>query len=216
VGHDRVEPGLPGRDAHHPAKGYVLSLAALCGAAPDRDSTACKGVAFDNTSGRSCISNGIKAIEKDARSLIQGGMMEKIARYIYLVAAWLFVIGVAVQVFLAGMVVVAVRMGWNNHISFGHMLAAPLLVMLVSLYAGRMPGRMKRLNWLLFLVYALQADVIIFLRFQVPVVSAFHPVLALVDFALGLALARAAWPLAREVHAPSRVPPELETSTNIK
>src|SRR5512142_12904 len=103
-------------------------------------------------------------------------MMEKIARYTYLVAAWLFVVGVAVQVFLAGMVVVAVRMGWTNHVSFGHMLAAPLLVMLVSLYLGRMPNRMKRLNWLLFLVYVLQADVIIFLRSQAPVVSAFHPV----------------------------------------
>ncbi len=137
--------------------------------------------------------------------------MEKISRYAYLFAAWLFLLGVSVQVFLAGMVVVALQMGWNNHISLGHFLAAPLLLMLISQYPGRLPGRVKRLTWLLFVVYALQADVIIFLRFQAPVVSALHPVLALVDFALGLALARAAWSLARQAQEPARPLPELET-----
>ena len=116
--------------------------------------------------------------------------MEKIARYIYLAAAWLFLVGVAAQVFLAGMVDVAARMGWGDHINLGHTLAAPLLVMLVTLYLGRLPGPMKRMTWLLFGVYVLQADVLIFLRSQAPLVSAFHPVLALVDFALGLALRR--------------------------
>jgi Family of unknown function (DUF6220) len=140
-------------------------------------------------------------------------MMDKITRFTYLVAAWLFLVGVAVQVFLAGMVVVALRMGWNNHISLGHFLAAPLLVMLVSQYPAHFPGRVKWLTWLLFGVYALQADVIIFLRFQAPLVSAFHPVLALVDFALGLGLARAVWPLTRQVQAPSRAPSELEKTT---
>ena len=121
--------------------------------------------------------------------------MIKISRFIYLAAAWLFMVGVVTQVFLAGMVVVAGRMSWGNHIGLGHMLSAPLLVMLVTLYLGRFPGRMKRLTWLLFGVYILQADVLIFLRLQAPLVSAFHPVLALVDFALALALARQAWSL---------------------
>jgi hypothetical protein len=103
------------------------------------------------------------------------------------------VAGVIVQVFLAGMVVVAMRMGWVNHMSLGHGLVLPLLVMLASLYLGRLPGSMKWLTWLLFGVYVLQADVLIFLRFQAPVISALHPVLALVEFALGVALARRAW-----------------------
>lgn len=129
--------------------------------------------------------------------------MEKISRYTYLFAACLFLAGVAVQVFLAGMVVVALQMGWNNHIGLGHMLAAPLLLMLISQYPGRLPRQMKGLTWLLFGVYVLQADVIIFLRFQAPVVAAFHPVLALVDVALGLALARRAWLLVRRAPAPA-------------
>ncbi|HRO91079.1 MAG TPA: hypothetical protein PLC06_11325, partial [Promineifilum sp.] len=71
-------------------------------------------------------------------------------------------------------------------------LALPLLVMLITMYIGKLPGRMKRLTWLLFLVYVLQADVLIFLRVSAPILSAFHPVLALIDFALGLMLARQA------------------------
>ncbi|MGE5601939.1 MAG: DUF6220 domain-containing protein [Nitrososphaerales archaeon] len=127
--------------------------------------------------------------------------MEKVARYIYAGAAWLFVIGVVVQVFLAGMVVVAARMGWDAHAGLGHSLAGPLLFMLISMYLGRLPGPMKRLTWLLFGAYVLQADVLIFLRAAAPVAAAFHPVMALVDFALGVMLARAALPLLRPVEA---------------
>lgn len=118
--------------------------------------------------------------------------MLKGSRFAYLVAAWLFVVGVLVQVFLAGMVVVALRMGWDNHAGLGHMLGLPLLLMLVTVYLGRFPRSMKWLTWLLFLVYIIQADVLIFMRDSLPVVAAFHPVLALVDFALGLRLATAA------------------------
>lgn len=116
----------------------------------------------------------------------------RLSRTIYTVAAWLFVAGVATQVFFAGMTVVARQWGWENHAGFGHLLAAPLLVMLVTAYLGRLPGGMKRLTWLLFAVYILQADVLIFMRASVPVLSALHPVLALADFAMGLALARQA------------------------
>jgi hypothetical protein len=122
----------------------------------------------------------------------------RIARYVYLVAAWLFVAGVLAQVFFAGMVVVANKMGWGIHTSLGHMLAGPLLFMLVTMYIGRLPGRMKRFTWGLFVVYALQADVVIFLRGDAPIISAFHPVFALVDFALGYYLAREAWALVRQ------------------
>ncbi|HEX2980975.1 MAG TPA: DUF6220 domain-containing protein [Anaerolineaceae bacterium] len=137
----------------------------------------------------------------------------KVSRYIYLTATWLFLGGVVAQVFLAGMAAVANRLSWSYHAGFGHMIAAPLLVMLISQYPARLPGRMKRLTWLLFAVYALQADVIIFLRSAAPVVSAFHPVLALFDFVLIVALARAAWPLARQVKAQLEMQPEMNPQT---
>jgi len=55
--------------------------------------------------------------------------MKRAAGYVYLIAACLFVIGVLVQVFLAGMVVVSHLISWENHVNLGHMLAAPLLLM---------------------------------------------------------------------------------------
>jgi len=127
----------------------------------------------------------------------KGRGMATTARWAYWVAAWVFLSGIVVQVFLAGMVVVAFRMSWANHIGLGHSLSLPLLVMLLTVYLGRFPASTKRLTWLLFAVYVLQADVVIFLRGQAPVIAALHPVLALVDFAMGLALARAAWTLIR-------------------
>ncbi len=69
--------------------------------------------------------------------------------------------------------------------------------MLVSQYTGRLPGPFKRLTWLLFGAYVLQADILIFMRASAPVLAALHPVLALVDFALGLTVARRALRLVR-------------------
>lgn len=40
-------------------------------------------------------------------------------RMVYAVMAWLFVVGVAVQVFFAGMAVVARQWPWSNHINLG-------------------------------------------------------------------------------------------------
>ena len=138
--------------------------------------------------------------------------MVKVSRTIYLVSAWLFLIGVTVVVFLAGMVVVALQMSWKYHITLGFFLGVPLLVMLVSQYPGSFPRKMKGLTWVLFGVYVLQAFVTVYLRAQSPVVSAFHPLLALVDFTLGLALARAAWSLVSQYQVPSHVRSGLEVS----
>jgi hypothetical protein len=138
--------------------------------------------------------------------------MVRATRFVYLVLAWLFVGGVAVQVFLAGMVVVAARMNWEEHIVLGHSLAGPLLFMLVTMHLGRLPGPVKRLTWLLFGAYILQADVVIFLRANAPVISAFHPVFALVDFALGLTLALRASAIVRQEGAASVVRPAVKTA----
>ena len=112
--------------------------------------------------------------------------MVRYSRGVYLLFVWLFIIGVLVQVFLAGMEVVSRQPGWIPHTTLGHLLSFPLVVMLVTMYLGQLPGPMKRLTWLLFVVYLLQADVLIFMRDSVPLLAAFHPVVALVDFWLGV------------------------------
>lgn len=135
--------------------------------------------------------------------------MTKISQIIYLAASSLFLIGVTLQVFLAGMVVVALQMGWADHRDLGHTLALPLVVMLVTAYLGRLPRSMKWLTWLIFGVYVIQADVIIFMRDSMPFVSAFHPVLALVDFVLATFLVYQAWILVREAREERTAPTKL-------
>lgn len=142
----------------------------------------------------------------DIKNALQGPF-----RIVFLVFAALFLVGVIIQVYLAGMVVVAGQIGWDNHISLGHTLGLPLLVMLIAAYVGRLPGRVKLLNWLLLGVYILQADIVIFMRGSAPLVSAIHPVLALVDFALGLMLVRGAWFAVRENSLVSAIPTGLQT-----
>ena len=115
-----------------------------------------------------------------------------ISRRLYQLFAWLFILGVIVQAFFAGMAVVARLSGWENHITLGHSLGLILVIMLITMYTGRLPGQMKRLTWLLFAVYFIQADVDIFLREDLPLASAIHPVIALFDFAIGWNLARRA------------------------
>lgn len=135
--------------------------------------------------------------------------MKKISRFVYLISASLFLLGVALQVFLAGMVVVALEMGWGTHVDLGHTLGLPLVVMLVTVYLGRFPSKVKWASWLLLVVYFIQADVIIFMRDSMPVVSAFHPVLALVDFVLATYLVYQAWVVIREARQEEGVPVEL-------
>jgi hypothetical protein len=117
-----------------------------------------------------------------------------LSKTLYRIFNWLFVIGVVTQVFLAGMVVVARQIGWDLHASLGHILGLPLILMLITMYTGKAGGDVKRTTWILFAVWVLQAEVLIFLRTSafVPAVylSAFHPVLALIDFWLGVKLLR--------------------------
>jgi hypothetical protein len=81
--------------------------------------------------------------------------------------------------------------------------------MIATAYLGRLPRNMKWMTWLLLAVYVIQADVIIFMRDSLPFVSAFHPVLALVDFVLAAFLVYQAWNLVREAREERMAATEL-------
>jgi hypothetical protein len=113
------------------------------------------------------------------------------ARTLFRLLTWLFIIAVVVQVFLAGMVVVAQQMDWGGHEGLGHMMGFLLLPMLVVAYLGKASRRVKMLTWALFITWFVQSYVlIIFLRQSMPILAAFHPVLALADFLLAHLLLR--------------------------
>jgi heme A synthase len=117
----------------------------------------------------------------------------KIAQTLYKVFNWLFIIGVVLQVFFAGMVVVAGQMDWAAHRDTGHIIGLAVILMAILMYVGKAGRQVKRTTWILLLVYILQADVLIFMRQSVPLASAFHPVLALIDFWLAVKLLRMPW-----------------------
>jgi hypothetical protein len=112
---------------------------------------------------------------------------------LYKVFNWVFVVGVVAQVLLAGLVVVAGQMDWAAHRDTGHIIGIPLILMAVLMYVGKAGRQVKRTTWILLVVYILQADVLIFMRQSVPFAAAFHPVLALIDFWLGVKLLRMPW-----------------------
>jgi len=119
----------------------------------------------------------------------EGGSSMSFSRRLYHIFAWLFIIGVILSVLFAGMVAVARISDWQYHTALGHSLGLPLVAMLITMYTGRLPAQMKRLTWLLFAAYFLQSDVLIFMRQDLPLASAIHPVIALFDFAIGWNLA---------------------------
>jgi hypothetical protein len=117
--------------------------------------------------------------------------MTKNANLFFRILTWLFIAGVFVQVLLAGLTVVAAEINWEIHIGLGHLLGLPLILMLITMYVGKASKQVKNTSWILFVTYVLQADVLIFLRFNEPplsYLSALHPVLALIDFWLAIRL----------------------------
>ncbi len=135
--------------------------------------------------------------------------MRKAGATAYRILTWLFLAGVLAQVFLAGLVVVAGTSSWESHIGLGHGLGLPLILMVATMYLGGLPRTTKRLTLLLLFIYILhQADVVIFLRDSAPYLAALHPVMALLDFAIGWRLARRTYPSEKD---PAR--PEGPSST---
>jgi hypothetical protein len=130
--------------------------------------------------------------------------MVKWTRICYLMVAWLFPVAILTQVFFVGLSLFTGQTLWGTHRDFGHTLGVfPLLLIGLS-YLGRVPRQDKLLVWLQFGVYLVQAEVFAAIRDSVPFLAAFHPVLALVLFALALILAlRALAGVRAEVQKPS-------------
>jgi hypothetical protein len=135
------------------------------------------------------------------------------ARTAYAVGAWLFLAVVLVQVFLAGLGLFVGPTGWTGHKALGHWIGLVPALLLVPAWVGRLPRPAVGLAALLLGVYLVQAELFAAVRAQVPVLAALHPVLALVLFTVGVAVARHAWVLvrARPAAAPAgpRAVPDL-------
>jgi hypothetical protein len=115
----------------------------------------------------------------------------------FVLAAWLFVVSVVIQIVLVGMDIFA-DLGGDIHRDFAYVYGwlAPLLVLLASV--ARVPTGLRKLTLVLLLLFAAQT-VLPSLKDQFPLLAAVN---ALAIFGVGLMLARRATEWVRQVPTP--------------
>ena len=137
--------------------------------------------------------------------------MIKSVRIFYLIAAWLFPVAILVQVFFVGLSLLAGQAYWGTHVEFGHTIIVLPLLLVILAYLGRVPRVEKWLVWSQFGVCLVQTEVFATIREAVPLLAAFHPVLALVLFALALIIALRARAVIRAKVQRSAIAQQLPT-----
>jgi hypothetical protein len=114
------------------------------------------------------------------------------ARIGVIVSAWLYAACIVVQVFLAGMsigLLGSAPQHWSDHTSFGQMIGAlPVLVVIFAL-VGRLPVLSIVLSVAIFFLYGLQYP---FANSNTSSVAALHAVNALVMFWIATLIAQQA------------------------
>lgn len=114
------------------------------------------------------------------------------ARTAHLVLAWLFVAGVAVQIFLAGMGVFAGSLNFATHRDFGYLLELFPVLLLVTAAVGRLGRRQVILPVVIFGLFVLQS-ILVLQRDSFPAIAALHPVNGFLIALLAVGVAREAW-----------------------
>lgn len=125
--------------------------------------------------------------------------MRSIARTAYLVVAVVFVVGLAAQVFLAGLGVFDSPTAFATHRDVGYALSiVPVLLLVIGLVGG-LGRRSAILAAVIFGLFILQS-VFVAMRDSSPTIAALHPVNGFLIALLAVILAREAW-LMREAGA---------------
>lgn len=115
------------------------------------------------------------------------------SRPVFRAMAFLFLAGVAVQVFLAGMGVFVGPLRWVWHENFGHILGQLPFLMLILAFVSRQPSRERWLSALAIALIWLQYTFIGIGRSTgIREISALHPVNALFIFWVAILLVRGA------------------------
>ena len=119
-------------------------------------------------------------------------MARRIARPIHLIVACLLVIGLLVQVFLAGMGVFDSSSAFATHRDFGYTLTLlPVVLIVTSLVGGF--GRMQAIAGAVMFGQFILQSVLVLQREAVPAIAALHPVNGFLILLIAVWLARDAW-----------------------
>ncbi len=126
------------------------------------------------------------------------------ARYVYLVLALAFVVGLVVQVFYAGMGVFGAS-DFEVHVGLGWLLHLVPIIILVAAAVGR-AGR-RRIAWAAALAATIfVVPIFALMRADAPALAALHPVGAVISFWLAIVVARDATSLRRAAGEPEPEP----------
>lgn len=102
-------------------------------------------------------------------------MAKRIAGAVHLAAAWLLVVGLLVQVFLAGLGIFADATAFATHRDFGHLLEIfPVVLVVTALVAGY--GRWRALAGVGLLALLLLQTILVLQRGSSDALAALHPV----------------------------------------
>jgi hypothetical protein len=119
-------------------------------------------------------------------------MARRFARPVHVVVAWLFVIGLLVQVFLAGMGVFASVADFATHRDFGYLLTALPVVLIVTGLVGGF-GRWHVIAAAVMFVQFILQSLLVLQRDSVPAVAALHPVNGFLILLVAIWVATHAW-----------------------
>lgn len=116
----------------------------------------------------------------------------RLIRRAHLVVAWVFVAGVVLQVFLAGLGVFDSPARFVDHVTWGYTLEILPILLLALAAIGRLGRRQVMIPAALFGMFILQS-ILVALRADLPMVAALHPVNGFAILFLGIVAAREAW-----------------------
>ena len=118
-------------------------------------------------------------------------------RIAFLVFTWAYLVGIVVQVFLAGMGFFGVARDFSDHANLGWILHLGPVLLLIVAAVGRVGARTLWWTAALFLSVAVQ-PFLPGLRGDLPWAAAMHPVNAMLIFWLTLTVGMQTWRLVRE------------------
>lgn len=128
--------------------------------------------------------------------------MVSYARFAFVGLVWLYLAGILVQTFLAGLALFTPERDFDLHRNLGYLLhLAPIGLLIVAL-AGRVGREIMTWTIALLIVQGIQ-PLLPMLGDDMPWAAALHPVLVLAIFWLGLTLGLKAWRLFRSMTSTS-------------
>lgn len=114
------------------------------------------------------------------------------SRLAYAALAWLFVVGILVQVFFIGLTLFVDANNVELHRNLGWILHLWPVLILIAAAVGRV-GRSQILTALALAIVTFVVPILATLRESSPVIAALHPVGAILVFALAILVAWNAW-----------------------